>query len=184
MSYSLKAASLRWDFWKHGKRSKNSPDWLRDPCKTTVLRLGFPQRSVCRKHFGQSSWISLCFFQSLAGENCSRQWWITEWYTKKWKKNHIRWPARIRFGLQDSQDSKLGTFGWRNVLETMHTILGAWNHLVPTFLETSWNREVVPESISLQDFHQLFEKSQQSTQFIRLVQKVFHTSRHNKTVGV
>lgn len=51
MSYSLKAASLRWDFWKHGKRSKNSPDWLRD-CKTTVLRLGFPQRSVCRKHFG------------------------------------------------------------------------------------------------------------------------------------
>lgn len=184
MSYSLKAASLRWDFWKHGKRSEKLTWLAPGSMQNNCVALGLPTEIGMPKALRPIE-LDLSLLLSILGR---RELFKTVMnygmIHQKMEKNHIRWPARIRFGLQDSQDSKLGTFGWRNVLETMHTILGAWNHLVPTFLETSWNREGVPESISLQDFHQLFEKSQQSTQFIRLVQKVFHTSRHNKTVGV
>lgn len=72
-------------------------------------------------------------------ENCSRQWWITEWYTKKWKKIILDDLQESAFAFKILKTDLAGTFGWRNVLETMHTILGAfppcanfpWNILKP-----------------------------------------------------
>lgn len=90
---------------------KTAPDWLRSMPLSCFFSaaLGLPTEIGMPRALRPIE-LDLSLLLSILDrrELFCRQWWITEWNTKKWKKNHIRWPARIRFALQNSQDSKLG----------------------------------------------------------------------------